>query len=556
MEELWQALILVFCGFPLPSLLPILYDRGNMAQKSAKVSKNFPSKQPVVLLIWDGFGINSKKDGNAVANAKMPNFNRLWNKNPHAKLGADGEMVGLPKGQVGNSEAGHMTIGAGRRVETDVVRINKEIKKNTFHDNPALLRASAHVTRNHGTLHLMGLLTNHGSGHSYPAHVFALLRFVEELRLPSVTLHLFTDGRDTPPYHAVKLIHDLQKKLPKKIHIGSIMGRFYAMDRNRFWERTQEAYEALVGRKAQYHARDPIDAVEKAYARGESDEFIKPTYICPNMTCLRSIQSGDAIVFWNLRSDRARQLVKPFVMKDFERNEKDSFKRKIKRKDILFVTLTEFGSDIDGVVPAYANRDVQGTLVEALAGQKQYYIAESEKYVHVTYFFDGGHDSARFGEKRINIPTHRVQRYDEKPAMRAAEISKRVAKALQDDADFVCANFANADMVGHTGNLPATIKACEALDQTLPTILKAAQQKGAMVILMSDHGNAELVRRPDGTPDTEHNPNPVPFILAGAVPSDFSLRASGELADVAPTILDLMGIEKPKVMTGRSLIRR
>ena len=522
------------------------------AKKKASSSKK---RRPVALLIWDGFGISENPNGNAIAHAKMPTFDRLWKKYPHALLKADGEAVGLPKGQVGNSEAGHMTIGAGRRVETDLVRINKEIKKNTFHDNPALLRAAAHVMRHHGVLHLMGLLTNHASGHSYPDHLYALLKFVEELRLPRVILHLFTDGRDTPPYHAVKLVQELQKRLPKNVYIGSIMGRYYAMDRNRFWERTKRAYDALVGCDA-LHARDPIDAIEKAYARGESDEFIQPTFICPNKTCLRCIQDNDAVVFWNLRSDRARQLVKPFSMPDFEHVQDGAFTRKIKRKHLFFVTLTDFGSDIANVVPAYGNRDIQGTLVEALRDQRQYYIAESEKYVHVTYFFDGGHDQARFGEQRINIPTHRVERYDQKPRMRACEIAKKIVKVIEKDADFVCANFANADMVGHTGNFGATVTACEALDDALCCVCKAIMKKKGTLIVMSDHGNAELVIRKDGTPDTEHNSSPVPFLIAGTIPKGKRIRSLGELADAAPTILDLMGIEIPELMNGLSLFRR
>lgn len=524
--------------------------------RTAKNKKDLSTNQPIVLLIWDGFGMSKRKEGNAILNAKMPVFQKLWENNPHAFLTADGEAVGLPKGQVGNSEAGHMTIGAGRRVETDVIRINKEIKKNTFHDNPALLRALANVTRNHSTLHMMGLLTNHSSGHSYPSHLYALLKFVEELHIPRVVLHLFTDGRDTPPYHATQLIKELQERLPKNVHIGSVMGRFYAMDRNRFWDRTRQAYQTLIGETVPFHAKDPIEAVEKAYARGESDEFIQPTLICPNMTCLRCIEDRDSVIFWNLRSDRARQLVKPFVMKNFEKDVKGSFHRKRRLKDVTFVTLTEFGSDIEGVIPAYASRDIRETLVEILDGDGQYYIAESEKYVHVTYFFNGGHDTARFGETRINIPTHRVERYDEKPRMRAMEIAREIAKVLLTKKPrFICANFANADMVGHTGNLEATIKACEALDDALEVICKAVQKKKARLMIMSDHGNAELVRRPDGTPDTEHNPNPVPFLLCGDIPSNLKLRSSGELADVAPTVLRLAGLKPPIAMTGRSLIR-
>lgn len=523
-------------------------------QKQAKTKQKKAGIRPVTLLIWDGFGMSKKKEGNAILQAKMPTFNRLWTHYPHSLLSADGESVGLPPGQVGNSEAGHMTIGAGRPVETDLVRINKEIKKNTFHDNPALLRASAHITRNHGVMHLMGLLTNHSSGHANPDHLYALLRFVEELRIPRVILHLFTDGRDTPQYHAVKLVQELQKRLPKNVYIGSIMGRFYAMDRNRFWDRTKAAYEALIGHKG-LHARDPIDAIEKAYARGESDEFIQPTFICPNMTCLRCVNDHDAVVFWNLRSDRARQLVKPFMMPHFEKDQPGAFRRSARRKDVVFVTLTEFGSDLDGVIPAYPNRDINETLVETLSRFDQHYVAESEKYVHVTYFLNGGHDQVRFNEKRFNIPTIRVERYDQRPRMRAIEIAKQIEKSLGKGADFVCANFANADMVGHTGNFAATVKACEALDDALAIVFRATQKHKGIVIVMSDHGNAEFVQRADGTPDTEHNPNPVPFLMAGRVPKTLQLRTRGGLADVSPTILELMNVEKPKAMTGRSLLR-
>jgi 2,3-bisphosphoglycerate-independent phosphoglycerate mutase len=523
--------------------------------KKPKVSTRKKVYKPVVLLIWDGFGISSVKEGNATMLAKMPTWRKLLSNYPNTTLVADGTAVGLPKGQVGNSEAGHMSIGAGRSVETDLVRINKEIKKNTFHDNPAFLRTIAHVTRNKSTLHMMGLLTNKASGHSYPEHLYALVQFAEELHFKKVILHLFTDGRDTPQYHSVKLLEELQKRLPKSFIIGSIMGRFYAMDRNRFWERTERAYHALVGCKG-LHADSAIEAVEQAYARGESDEFIQPTLICKDKTCVQCVHDEDSIIFWNLRSDRARQLVKPFVMNEFEKNQKGAFKRKIKRKNVFLVTLTEFGTDIDNIVAAYPNRDIDGTLVEALRSHNQYYIAESEKYVHVTYFFDGGYDRVRFGEHRVLVPTLRVERYDEKPQMRSKEISKRIIRALEKGADFVCANMANADMVGHTGNLKATVKACESLDDALHLLSPVIQKMNATLIVMSDHGNAEIVIRPDGTPDTEHNPNPVPFALAGKSPKGARLRKDGTVADVAPTILDLMNVEQPQAMTGKSLLKR
>jgi 2,3-bisphosphoglycerate-independent phosphoglycerate mutase len=525
----------------------------HMRAKKCIVSRK--NRVPLVMLIWDGFGISKREEGNATALAKMPTWHRLLKEYPNTTLRADGEAVGLPKGQVGNSEAGHMTIGSGRPVDTDVVRINEEIKKKTFHDNPALLRAVAHVTRRHSTLHMMGLLTNRSSGHSYPDHLTALLKFVEELHVPRVILHLFTDGRDTSPHTAPKLLADLEKRLPKNCSVGTIIGRYYAMDRNRFWERTERAYNALVLGEG-LRAPTAMDAVNRAYNRGESDEFIQPTVIGrPRSKKTAEIRNDDAVIFWNLRSDRARQLTKPFVQTCFEKCEPNAFVRKAVRKGLLFVTLTEFGAALDNVVAAYTSRGITGTLVEALRSESQYYVAESEKYVHITYFLNGGYDRVRFGEHRVYIPTHRVERYDEKPEMRAKEIAKAVVKALGEGADFVCANFANADMVGHTGNLPAAVIACEALDMALGEIWKSIQKHCARLIVTSDHGNAEILVAPDGTPDTEHNGSPVPFCLAGNIPARLRLRNNGALADIAPTILKLLRVRAPEQMTGESLVR-
>lgn len=520
------------------------------------MTKRTKEKQirPVTLIILDGFGIRKEQQGNAVAMAKMPVWKRLRKAYPDTKLKADGRAVGLPKGQVGNSEAGHMTIGAGRPVQSDMVRINKEIEKRTFRDNPALLRTLAHVTRNNSTLHLMGLLTGEQSGHSHIKHLLALLRFVGELRLSDVVLHLFTDGRDTPPHHAPKLVAEVMEHLPENVRIGSVTGRYYAMDRNLFWDRTRQAYEALVQGKGRT-AKDAMSAVEKAYDLGESDEYIKPTIIASNRE-KHTIGDHDAVIFWNLRSDRARQLTKPFVMDDFETEQEGAFKRKKVLKDLFFVTLTEFGTDIDTVVAAYPNVEVSCTLVEVLRSHEQVYIAESEKYAHVTYFFNGGHDRARFNEKRINIPTKKVARYDEKPRMQVIEIAKNIKASLEQDADFICANFANADMVAHSGNLEATVKACEALDDGLKIVWEAVQKHDGYLIVTADHGNAEQMIGEKGMPDTEHNPNPVPFLIAGKGVKSKRLRSKGELADIAPTILDLFNLEKPKAMTGRSLLKR
>lgn len=443
-------------------------------------------------------------------------------------------------------------MGAGRPVETDLVRINREIEKKTFFDNPALLRAAAHVIREKSTLHMMGLLTNHKSGHASPKHLKALIKFADDLGLPRVALHLFTDGRDTHPFQALALIEDLQKTLPKRFVIASIIGRFYAMDRNRFWERTELAYNLIVNGEG-IVAEDPVQALTQSYARGESDEFVLPIVLCKDNTCVAPVQSNDAIVFWNLRSDRARQLVKPFVMHDFETREPGAFRRHVVRRNLLFVSLTEFGTALDHVEPAYPHRPVSDTLPEVLRYHRQLYAAESEKFSQVTYFFNGGYDRAVFGEERIRVPSLRISRYNQRPRMRADELTKRLITALDAPYDFVLANYANADMVGHTGDFHAGVLACEALDDNLGRLWKAVRAKRGTLLVVGDHGNIEQMVTAQGGMDTEHDPNPVPFLVVGSAAQGKKLRR-GTLADVAPTVLQLMGIAKPKDMTGHNLL--
>lgn len=518
----------------------------------AKTAASCSFKGPLVLLVWDGFGESPAKEGNAELLARMPTWRKLLAAYPKTQLDADGEAVGLPPGQPGNSEAGHATIGAGRPVESDQVVIDRDIRRHQFENNPALLQAAAHCIRHKSTLHMMGLLTNGRSGHASPKHVQALVKFAVGMRLPRISLHLFTDGRDTPPFHAAHLAAELEKQLPPNVNIASIMGRFYAMDRNKFWERTALAYGALVGGRGAI-ANSPVQAVTQAYNRGESDEFITPTVICRDGGCVAPVMDHDGVIFWNLRTDRARQLTKPFVMRDFELNEPAAFRRQAVRKDLCFVTLTEFGKDLDSVVAAYPHREVPGTIVEALRSKRQLYAAESEKFSQVTYFLNGGTDRPRFGEERIRVPSPRVARYDHAPKMRSAELARRIAAALDGEYDFVLANFANADMVGHTGNLAAGIEACEALDAALAVIWEKVQGRHGALIVTSDHGNIEHMLSPHGGADTEHNMSPVPFLLACRQVKDRRLRR-GTLADVAPTVLKLMGIDKPKEMTGKSLI--
>ncbi len=511
------------------------------------------SRGPVVVLVWDGFGISAKKEGNAALEARMPTWNKLQKAYPHSQLNADGEAVGLPENQPGNSEAGHETIGAGRAVESDQVRIDRTIADHTFEDNPGLLRAAAHCIREKSTLHLMGLLTANKSGHASPHHVQALIRFAQGMRLPRIALHLFTDGRDTPPFHAAHLIAELERTLPKNAVIASVTGRFYAMDRNRFWDRTALAYDALAGGKG-VGAESAIQAVTQAYNRGESDEFITPTVICRNNTCIAPISDNDAVVFWNLRSDRARQLAKPFVMRAFESMEPHAFHRSVIRRNVCFITLTEFGKDLDSVIAAFPNREVPGTLVEALRYHKQIYAAESEKFSQVTYFLNGGYDRPRYGEERIRVPSPRVGNYERTPRMRADELARRIASSISGPVDFLLANFCNADMLAHTGNEHAGILACEALDDALAVVWNAVKRMHGVLIVTSDHGNIEAMRNPHGGVDTEHNPNPVPFLIAGEVAKGRKAWR-GTLADVAPTVLSLLGVEKPVEMKGRNLLR-
>lgn len=510
-------------------------------------------KGPVVLAVLDGFGVSEKDLGNAILHARMPNFRALKKAYPNSLLSADGESVGLPVEQPGNSEAGHATIGAGRPVETDLVRINRSIEDRSFFDNPAFLQAAAHVIRNKSTLHLVGLLTNHRSGHASPKHLKALIAFAEGLRLPRVALHLITDGRDTHPFQALTLLEDLKKTLPKSFVIATLIGRFYAMDRNRFWERTELAYN-LIANGEGVVATDPIHALSEAYARGEGDEFLLPTVLChDNNTCIAPLLDHDAMIFWNLRSDRARQLIKPFVEREFETKEPGAFRRRVFRKDIWSVSMTEFGTDLDHVVPAYPHRQISNTLVEVLRYHKQLYAAESEKFSQVTYFFNGGVDRPRFGEDRIRVPSPRVAKYDSKPRMSADELTKRVVAALDGQEDFVLVNYANADMVGHTGDFDAGIVACEALDDNLGRLWKKVSAKHGMLIVTGDHGNIEQMLLAHGGTDTEHNPNPVPLLMAGSVAKGKTLRR-GTLADLAPTVLHLLGLAKPKEMTGRNLL--
>ncbi|MFA6409953.1 MAG: 2,3-bisphosphoglycerate-independent phosphoglycerate mutase [Candidatus Buchananbacteria bacterium] len=520
---------------------------------------NNTKKPPFVLLILDGWGLAPKNPGNAIELAKKPNFDRLWKNYPHTQLQASDGFVGLPPLQVGNSEAGHMNIGAGRVVDQDAVFICKEINTGKFFKNAAFEAAYKHVTKNKSDLHLMGMLSNGQSAHSDPDHLLALLTWARLKKVKNVYLHLFTDGRDSPQHSALKLVEALMRQLRNKEEkgkrsgewIATVTGRFYAMDRKKSWSRTEAAYNAMVLGKGAT-AKSPQLAITQAYNRQETDEFIPPYVIKRNGKPLAKIKDGDAVIFFNLRSDRARQLAKAFVQTDFGNHNPGAFKRKKILKDLAFVAMTDFGPDLDSILSAYPSADLAGTLPMVIDGRKQLYIAEKEKYAHVTYFFNGGYANPVAGEDRVLIPSPNVNSYDLKPEMSVYQITARVIKELE-NYQFMVINFANPDMIGHTGNLKACIKAVQHVDKCLEKVKTEVLKRKGTLVVTADHGNAEkMLDLETGEVYTEHTSNPVPFILVEPKKSKRQLK-KGKLGDVAPTILKLMKINKPKEMKGKTL---
>lgn len=518
---------------------------------TSKLNSQVPLSGPVVMVILDGFGLSKKRKGNAVLLAKTPNFNRLWSRYPHTRLGASGQAVGLVNHQDGNSEAGHMNIGAGRIIEQDPVRINRAIREGTFFKNPALKHAVRHAQKQKSALHIMGMLGNRESAHAYPDHLHALLKFAHMEGVSKVYLHLFTDGRDSPPHAAMTLIHRLHRQMFPEQKIATIIGRYYAMERAKRWPVTELAYNALVGAGKKCLCADtPEEAIVQAYNRNETDEFIQPTLILPQAR----IKSGDSVIFFNLRSDRARQISKPFVQKNFTQDNPGSFKRKKILHNVLFVSMTDFGPDLDHVVSAFPAVQIAESLPIALSQLRQLFISESEKYAHVTYFINGGYADPVNGEVRIKVESPHVAHYDLTPEMSAKQITDIVLRYIQDSSfDFFCLNFANADMVAHTGNLPATIHAIEEIDAELGRLFAAVKRAKGMLVITADHGNAEEMIHPlTGEADTEHSTNPVPLIIT-APGLTFSSRGQAVLGDLAPTLLHILGLPIPKEMTGRKL---
>ncbi|MDF2681532.1 MAG: 2,3-bisphosphoglycerate-independent phosphoglycerate mutase [Brevibacillus sp.] len=508
--------------------------------------------KPVALLIVDGFALRDETYGNAVAQAKKPNFDRYWNHYPHATLEASGLAVGLPEGQMGNSEVGHLNIGAGRVVYQDLTRITKSIREGEFFENETLLDAFRHVKENNKQLHLFGLLSD-GGVHSHIAHLFAILEMAKEQDYDRVYIHGFLDGRDVSPDSAVGYIEQLQAKIAE-IGVGKIatvQGRYYAMDRDKRWERIEKAYRAMVYADAPQY-QDPIVAVKESYEKSIMDEFVMPTVIVDDQGApVSTIQDGDAIIFYNFRPDRAIQISQAFTNEDFrgfDRGENHP-------RDLHFVCLTHFSESVSGYV-AYKPSNLDNTLGEVLSqqGLKQLRIAETEKYPHVTFFFSGGREQEFPGETRILIPSPKVATYDLQPEMSAIELTDAVVAEIEaDNFDAIILNFANCDMVGHSGKMEPTIKAVETVDTCLGRVVEAITAKGGVAVITADHGNADLMLDPNGRPITSHSTYPVPVIVTkeGA-----TLREDGILADLSPTLLALLGVPQPTEMSGKSLLAK
>lgn len=503
--------------------------------------------KPILLLILDGWGHRVETENNAIALARCPNWRRLLATCPHDLVDTHGLHVGLPDDQMGNSEVGHMNIGAGRIVYQDLTRIDQDLVTGEFFNNAALLKACAAARAGSGTLHVFGLLSP-GGVHSHENHIFALLDLAVRQQVPRIAVHAFLDGRDMPPKSAEPSLRALEAKcaaLPGAF-VASVSGRYYAMDRDKRWDRVQPAYEAITEARADYHAASGVGALAAAYARGENDEFVKPTVIGDGAR----MHDGDAVVFMNFRADRARQLCQVFTEDGF-----DGFARARRIALSAFVTLTEYSATLAVTDVAYRPQSMANTLGEYLAahGKTQLRIAETEKYAHVTFFFSGGRETPYAGEERILIPSPRVATYDLQPEMSCPELTDQLVAAIASGRfDFIVCNIANPDMVGHTGLLSAAIAAVEAVDVALGRIEAAIRAAGGALLICADHGNLEQMVDENGQPHTQHTVGPVPLVYVG--PGRPHIER-GALRDLAPTVLGLLGLAQPAEMSGRSLLR-
>jgi 2,3-bisphosphoglycerate-independent phosphoglycerate mutase len=506
---------------------------------------------PLALIIIDGWGYSPRPEGNAIAQAATPYYDELCENYPLTMLEASGTRVGLPAGVMGNSEVGHLNIGAGRVILMDVSRVDHDIATGEFFRNEVLLAAIDGVKKRGKTLHLMGLLSD-GQVHSSQEHLYALLRLAKQRGLERVCIHCFLDGRDTPPSSAAHYIEALQKKIEEigRGQIASLIGRYYAMDRDKRWERTQRAYELLVKGKGE-RASDPVAAILRSYESGVTDEFIEPTVIVNGSgEPAATIQEGDAVIFFNFRPDRARQLTRALAIPGFQEFDVSG------RPQIEFVCFTVYDRSFPLPV-AFPPRDHKNVLAEVWEKIciRNYRLAETEKYAHVTYFFNGGVEKEYGCERRLLVPSPKISTYDLQPEMSAFKVTDKVLRGIQEkETDVFIVNFANPDMVGHTGKLDKTIEACQYVDTCLGWITKAIRQVGGTTIITADHGNAEQMIDPQsGGPHTAHTTNPVPFHLIDEASRGLKLRQGGALEDVAPTLLGLLDNEKPEEMTGRDL---
>ncbi len=502
-------------------------------------------KKPVALIIMDGFGNGEKNKGNAIYDAKKPNLDRLFSENPLTEIGASGLDVGLPDGQMGNSEVGHTNIGAGRIVYQELTRITKSVKDGEFYENPAFLSAVDNVLKNNSALHLFGLLSD-GGVHSHNTHLYALLEMAKRFGLEKVYVHAFLDGRDVPPSSGAEYVEECLGKM-SELGVGKIatvMGRYYAMDRDNRWERVEKAYAAMVygeGNKAS----DAVEAVKQSYANDVTDEFVIPT-VCEKDA---AIKANDSIIFFNFRPDRAREITRCFVDPDFS-----GFERKNGFFPVTYVCMTQYDATMPNVEIAFKPQSLKNTMGEYISsnGMTQLRIAETEKYAHVTFFYNGGVEKTYPGEDRVLVNSPKVATYDLQPEMSAYEVADKCVERIKSGKyDMIILNFANCDMVGHTGVLEAAIKAVEAVDECVGRVTDAIAEMGGVSLITADHGNADKMIDTDGEPFTAHTTNLVPFCVVGY---PCKLRKRGVLADIAPTMLKIMGLPQPDEMTGKSII--
>ncbi len=507
--------------------------------------------KPLALIILDGWGYSEDKKHNAISEAKTPVFDKLWKKNPHTLIKASGAEVGLPAGQMGNSEVGHLNIGSGRVVYQEYTRVSRAVRTGSFFSNCTLTEPVEKALENDAAIHIMGLLSL-GGVHSHECHIHAMVELAVKKGVKKVYLHAFLDGRDTPPKSATDSIKAMQAIFDELGNgcFASIIGRYYAMDRDHRWERVKYAYDAIADGHAEFTAKTAINALEHAYQRGETDEFVKSTCIVPKGETAIQMKDGDIVIFMNFRSDRARQITRPFIENDFE-----AFKRDRHFKLSEFISLTEYSSNFDIPVafPPERLTNVFGEYISKL-GLRQLRIAETEKYAHVTFFFNGGIEEPFPDEERILVKSPDVATYDLQPEMNAPKLAKKLIKAIKSEQyDIIICNFANMDMVGHTGNEAAAISAVETLDDIVGQIIKVINKVGGEVLLTADHGNAELMLDENtGQAHTAHTCNPVPFIYCGR--DNVLMEKIGALSDIAPTMLYLMDIDVPAEMNGRSLV--